>query len=245
MRMRTASHPSPDLRRTRRCGHRSTERRCATVLLGLVASVACVQPELPAVRTGSTVQQECPSLQAENYFLPEDRLSYDSQADSALRTHLSTLLEGAAQVPLWCGSDPEEAYRIIWLPSFQAPLIAIISRDGSGWQGTVASYTHARALPARNPTAERPNILARAVPADEASEIVQVFAEAGLWREASLRLTDGEGSDGGTLIVEARVQASYQLIRRWQPNDEPLGRAARMLIEAAGGSVPPELMPRR
>jgi hypothetical protein len=56
---------------------------------------------------------------------------------------------------------------------------------------------------------------------------------------------DGAGSDGGRMLFEARKGSRYQVVYYWQPENEPLGEAARQLLLLAGDTIPEGLLPRR
>jgi hypothetical protein len=207
---------------------------------------ACSDLTVPELRTGFAVVDACPSPGSDGYYLAPDRLGFDRFNDQRLVSDLSHLLSAAGLGPLWCGRDVEEAYRALWLPSYRPAFIASLEAADGEWRTTWVTFADPRDSAPAGST--EPHVTARAsavVRPPVAAALAEQFAASGLWAAPSLRLTDADGLDGGRVIFEARRGSAYQVVNYWQPNDEPLGDVVRALVRAAGGAVPPGLMPRK
>jgi hypothetical protein len=227
-------------------------RACAvlqeTVLLAAMMTLAsaCSDSTVPELRSGFATAEVCPDRGSEGYYLAPDRLAYDRQNDQRVVSELSHLISTAGLGPLWCGGEPEEAYRAIWRPSYRPAFIASLESLDHEWRTTWVVFGDPRDSVRAGTLMPNVEVRTSAVisPAVAATLVEQVRV-AGLWAAPSLRLSDGDGSDGGNVIFEARRGSTYQIVNYWQPNDEPLGDVVRALVRTAGGTVPPGLMPRR
>lgn len=133
---------------------------------------------------------------------------------------------------------------MIWVPSYRPALVAELSARRGRWQATVTSFLDPREAHQGPFEAWRTRAhSASPVSAQTGAAAAAAAAKAGLW--SAPRYQTGIGEDGSVLLLEGRVGTTYQLIKRWQPNDQPLGEAARTIVRLAGGAVPEEMMPRK
>ena len=215
----------------------------AIVLVAAALSGGCSSGSPPQIAAGYAVAPECPSPSAADYFLGADRLGYDRDFDRLTRERISSLLRPASEMPLWCGAGIDEAYRVVWVPSYRPAAVASLVHRQGAWHAAFTSFSDPR--DGGESEWRVVDSISTVVSRESAQTVADTLEKTDFWRLRTARLQDAAGNDGGRLLVEGRQGSRYQVVYHWQPQDEPLGDAARRLIEIARGVVPEGLVPRR
>jgi hypothetical protein len=219
-------------------------RAAMTVILTAVLAVsfaACKAPRVPQLSNAHSVAETCPGNDDSNYFFPSDSIAEPAAANNWLIPHYSELLRLIDASPLWCGKQISEAYRLIVLPPFEAPLVMELARADDGWQIVSATFSGPAKLEQReqSPTLTVKGISRRPLEEDSAAAFLRELEGIAFWSTPSFKRSGT--SDATALTIEARRDGSYRAVTRLSGDSDPLEVPARILIETGGVELPTAL----
>jgi hypothetical protein len=214
-----------------------------TVAIGLVLAiqVACRSDQAAFIPLGFKITPTCPQGQDGRQYFPIGYLTADESRDASLSQAFARFLRGADLPPLWCGTEPNEEYRMLWLPSYRPVRIASLSKTKTGWVASGVEFVDPRNRPAapQMPTEVKQK---HRVAADQAAvnALLDAVEKARFWMIPSWRLTP-DVDDGQIWVMEGRREGTYRVVTRVNTSDPSLEDAIRMLMRLAGMVVPEEM----
>jgi len=158
------------------------------------------------------IRRDCSPANSTDYFFPRMMFSNDAHIDDALRAYWNAAFPVAHEPPLSCGTDPDEAYRVITAHSLSLDMWTVrVYRDRE---------RHERRLYVAN--------IRRDLYGTRFSEVGHVARELSLaeWTEVENEMTRAEFwsmptevvqqpyMDGGGMTVEGRRKQSYHVVAR-------------------------------
>ena len=218
--------------------------RAAVLWLAGLATLftACTPAEPPEISAGIVAGTTCPDRSDGNYFFPAESIGAPpAVVDGWLVPVYSQLLTLSDASPLWCGDSFSEAYRLLILPAFDAPLVVELIRSGRQWRVTSATYSGAALrLEADNATTIVLKQVARKpIGQDAAERFLQHLDQIRYWSIPSFKKSGTADATGVT--VEGRRGRSYRVVTRFSGDNDPLEESARILIGIVGIELPSAL----
>jgi hypothetical protein len=207
------------------------------VILAQIVIGACASPVAPPVSAGYHVAASCAAKDQANYYFPEDSIADRVPTDHWLRAEYAKILNLIDAPPLWCDSKFTEAYRLILLPPFDAPLVVTLTTDGRGSIASVATYSGPLNTIASNSFVNvSAAVSQQPVPAKSLLALQEALEKAEYWSTPVFR--DLGTADGTAWTIEARRNGSYRVVTRLSGRDEKFEEAARILVTMSGVDLP-------
>jgi hypothetical protein len=209
-----------------------------TATLGFTALATC--PGAAGENLGTPVADSCPQAQELRYFpvgalYPGWNAAGLPDADLLFRRLYSKYLAEMEEPSLSCGVLEEtEAYRFLWLRSFDNPIAVRVFRRGDNYRldAVILHVAHPREL------GNVPRRITKKLSLDQWRALTAKLEEVQLWQMAT-RSKAFTGTDGAQWIVEARRDGRYHVVDRWDGTDGLKSVGMHFLDLAGLGDVGP------
>ncbi len=167
---------------------------------------------------------------------PADTVYFTNRAlrsrASWYRNHLRAMEE-----PRLCPGRRVEAYRFLWLRTYDEPVAVRVDREGTRYRLTLKELSGQGGY--------APGTLRQSskrwLTAAEAAEVHRHLARIGFWALSTRRPADDYGEDGAHWILEGTRNGRYHVVDRWTPGARASGRGYRdaclFLLRLAGYTV--------
>jgi len=169
----------------------------------------------------------------ERYFPP--KTGGDSWSDFP-RAPYSKHLVAMDEPSLWTTDMRTETYRILWLRSFDAPMVfrLTVTADGTAILVTKktdgeGSYEPGKMVVSKWTTIDR----------EETQELLKALKLINFWYLPTLLPNFTDGYDGAHWIVEAKKGREYHVIDRWRDDRDPITDWALLVMKKSGENLKP------
>jgi len=165
-------------------------------------------------------------------YFPRGSLGNESWPSSGARQFYSRLLYDLGEAPLiGAATSGQEAYRLIWAPSHQLPLIVRVSR-GAAAANVVVRY---QVLDPQSSEPKNGRPLRRPLTKEEWESVVRAIDDSDFWAMASALSSYNDASDW---ILEGVRAGRYHAVRIQSPSDGKFRVACVKLLRLAGVTLP-------
>jgi len=183
---------------------------CALTLL-IVSTAACWLRQSPA--------QQC----VDNVYFPKEMFILQQDRIARIQAYYS----GMTETPFSCLDEGTEAYRFLFIPSFDRAASILISRQANQ-KVMVVKQLSSEGVPQNGATALKVNVT-RPLTDGEWDHFQELLAKTSFW---SMKPEDDRaGLDGATLLVEGRRPNEYHAVVRWSPEDQDFLNACDYFLE--------------
>ena len=210
-------------------------RRVAVALWSVCCGIACGAPSVPEPTLAQHVRAKCGAPLDDDYFLPIDSINSSNKLlDDTCRERFSLPLRAMKARSFSCGDNTlQEAYRFLWMPSYDPAVVISIRRAGEQWSIDAAQFENPRTggqwwRVSRRAEHELAN--------NVAATVLRSLAEAGFWTMPAWR--DPVAQDGATWVIEGRLANGYRVVSRFTAEEKAFKDVGRAFFTAAGISLP-------
>jgi len=226
--------PVTDKSESRLSRHRRLLGHLAWVLVGIWT--ACSEVSLPEPAKGSPpspvviipIVQGCPSQVDETYFLPPRALEGADEHEPPTRDLVNRVLMASGEPSLFCGRDPDEAFRLVEIsPVGESPSSIRVSRKYSTYE---LEAVQLNADPKHYSEVARNH---KGLSVAEWESVAREFERLGYWSLPS-SLSSGPTPEGTIWLFEARQNGKYHAITRMAYEAKELQSAVQLLKKLGG-----------
>jgi hypothetical protein len=184
--------------------------QCTAITFSILSLVGCEPPSTPMPTLARQVLSECPSASSEFYYFQDGAISPDPIADQLYRSEYSRYLKAFNAPSLSCGTETDEAYRLLWIQNGHPEDGTIaLSRHNQSWEVASVEYVDPRLI--REAAAVHTQTRTQ-VPDDDAARLIAALKSSGFW--ATLRWEPSTANSENLWIIEGRTETGYHLVTR-------------------------------
>jgi hypothetical protein len=189
---------------------------------------ACVVLLFIAVTVAALWRQQSPAQKrcVDNVYFSSEVLGL--RQDKAAR--IQALYSAMMETPFSCLDERIEAYRFLFIPSFEPAASIRISREGNQ-KVIVVRQLSSEGVPQTGAKDLKVNVT-RPLTDSEWDHFQELLRKTSFW---SMRAVDNRpaGLDGATVLVEGRRPNEYHAVVRWSPEDQNFLNACGYFLELA------------
>lgn len=137
-------------------------------------------------------------------------------------------------------------YRLLWVPSFGAAVLARAEEWDGRWQGTAVTFIDSRVTP-RHRTETPWQVSAKStngIPEAAVVSLNEAVNSSRFWTIPAWRHSP-ETSDGDVWFIEGRKNGAYRIVTRDRFSDPAFEQFGKEILRAAGLQVPPGMEPQQ
>jgi hypothetical protein len=145
--------------------------------------------------------------------------------DLTTRRAYSEFLRVMGEPSLSCGVGTSEAYRFLWLRTFNSPIGIRVEKAGDSAYISAVKLSGAGGFLPGTISHKSTRLLSSA----EWIRITHAVRSASFWSIASTERSNG--LDGANWVLEGRNNANYHVAERWSPKPGPFRELCLLLVE--------------
>ena len=161
-------------------------------------------------------------------FFPPGALDYRPELHAFRESWYGPALLALKERPLYpLGGDEPEVYRLLFLPTFDEPVVIRLSASEGAWKAVCKRSNGRGGYDPGELTTENE----RELSLTQAKKFQRLRDQAEFWEMPSTE--DSAGLDGSQAVLEGVRPGRYHVVDRWSPHGTPYAKLVQFMLKLA------------